>query len=81
MSEWRLKLGVAVYFALWFVGLWIGGYSSPSAPNGLGILFFGTMIFGGLTAIVLAAILWVLKVLGVISNTPRTQDLQLNDRP
>lgn len=81
MSEWRLKLGVAVYFAFWFVGLWIGGYSSPSAPSGVGILFFGAMIFGGLLIIIPAAILWVLKMLGVIGSLPWTLDRKLNDRP
>ncbi len=81
MSEWRLKLFAVGYLAVWFFGLWIGGYSSPSAPNGLGILFFGACIFGTLAIIIPAAVLWVLKMLGVVAHLPWTLDRKLNDRP
>lgn len=66
---------------LWFVGLWIGGYSSPSAPNGVGILIFGALIFGTLMIVVPFLVLWVLKMLGVIANLPWTLERKLKDQP
>lgn len=50
------------------------------------LITLGSYVFAGLfglaaLAVVLAAILWVLKMLGVIGSLPWTLDRKLNDRP
>ncbi|TAN61090.1 MAG: hypothetical protein EPN20_12995 [Magnetospirillum sp.] len=71
MADRRLKLVAIGWFALWFLGLWIGGYSSPSAANGVGILVFGTIIFGVLSSIAVFILLWLLRnMFGIATLVP-----------
>lgn len=81
MVERRLKLAALGWMALWFVGLWIGGYSSPFAPNGIGILAFGAIVFGTMAAIAIFVVLWLLQhMFGIVTLVPFVREKDLIDR-
>lgn len=66
---------------LWFVGLWIGGYSSPFAPDGIGILAFGAMFFGTMAAMAVVIVLWLLRhMFGIVTLVPFVREKDLIGR-
>ncbi|MEO0034745.1 MAG: hypothetical protein RLZZ501_768 [Pseudomonadota bacterium] len=78
MDQWLPRILAIGYLALWFFGLWIGGFASPLAPGGFLTLGFGTIIFGSLTIVIPVGILWILKMFDVIATLPWALDRKLN---